>query len=103
MKIIQILSEKIDDEIHDSAEYAKLALENKALYPGLAEVFYTLSLEEMKHMAMLHAEVTKLIDEYRRSKGEPPANMLAVYDYLHKKSIEKAQEAKNYQVLFKGV
>ena len=103
MKIIEILSEKIDDEIHDSTEYAKLALEQKAVRPGLAEAFYSLSLEEMKHMAILHAEVTKLIDEYRRTNGEPPATMLAVYDYLHKKSIEKAQEAKNYQNLYKGV
>lgn len=50
---------------------------------------------------MLHNEVVKIIDEFRKTKGEPPAQMMAVYDYLHKKHIEQAKEAKLLQAMYK--
>ena len=56
-----------------------------------------LSGEEMRHMQMLHNQVVKLIDNYRRTEGEPPASMLAVYDYLHQKFIDHAKEIKVMQ------
>jgi len=101
MKIIEELSEYIDEEINDSCKYGKLALEWKTKKRNLADVFYTLSIEELHHMQMLHGEVVRLIEEYRQTNGEPPANMLAVYDYLHKKQIEHAGEAKSYQMMYK--
>lgn len=101
MKIIRELSELIEEEISDSCKYAKLALEWKDKKRDLADTFYTLSLEEMRHMQMLHNEVTKLIEEHRRTKGEPPGVMLEVYDYLHKRNIEKAGDVKSLQTLYK--
>ena len=70
-------------------------------YPDLAQTLYDLSQEEMGHMARLHTAVTNIIEQYRKTKGEPPADMLAVYNYLHKKQIEKAAEVKNLQGMFK--
>ena len=66
-------------------------------------MFYTLSTQEDSHQAALHAEVVKIIEQYRRSKGEPPANMLAVYDYLHKQAIENLAEARRYQDIYKSL
>lgn len=42
-------------------------------------------------MHMLHRNVIRLIEEVRREKGEPPADMMAVYEYLHRCAIRNAE------------
>ena len=101
MKIIEYLSEKIEDEIEDATDYAKNAIADKVMYPWLSEVLYSISTDECKHKQMLHDAVVRLIKEYRERTGEPPADMLARYDYLHKKHIEAAKEAKLYQDIYR--
>ena len=102
MKLIEKLSEKISEEIHDAKCYVKMALEVKDEHPELARTLYNISSQEMEHMSMLHNAVVDLIEAYKAEKGEPPASMLAVYDYLHKKQIEAAAEVKSMQGMFKG-
>ena len=101
MKIIEKLSENIEDEIDDSKKYIKMALHNKEEHPELSGVFYELSVAEMGHMEMLHKQVTQLINKYKAEHGEPPAAMLAVYNFLHNKQIEKVAEIKVLQEQFK--
>ena len=55
----------------------------------------------MRHVDLLHAEVVKLIEEYRKKSGDPPASMLAVYEYLHEKHIKEANEVKMYQAQYR--
>jgi hypothetical protein len=101
MKVIKLLEELIEEEIHDVKKYAKLAIEYKEDNPGLAQVFYNLSVQEDAHQANLHSEVVKIIEEHRRMHGEPPASMMAVYEYVHKKHIDKLAEARTYQEMYK--
>lgn len=102
MKIIRDLEELIEEEVSDVKKYAKMAAELKHEHPGLAQVLYTISTQEDTHQSALHTEVVKIIEEYKRTKGEPPAAMMAVYDFMHKRHIEKMAEARRYQELYKN-
>lgn len=102
MKIIEKLSDKIEEEINDAKCYVKMALEHKEEHRELADTLFTISMQEMNHMKMLHDQVTAIIEDYRKQKGEPPAAMLAVYDYLHKRQIDKANQVKVYQDMYRN-
>lgn len=97
MRIIKRLSEYIEEELEDSEKYILKAMEYKESWPEVASTLYVLSLEEMKHMQLLHDQVTKIIENYRKEKGEPPEPMMAIYEYLHKKFIHKSKEIKIMQ------
>ena len=56
MKIIEKLSCLIDEEIDGACGYAKLALKYKDERPQLAQTFYSLTVDEMKHIDILHDE-----------------------------------------------
>ena len=101
MKIIEKICDFIDDEICGVKDYAKMAIELKEEYPTISAAFFDMSKEEAKHMNILHDMATKIIEKYRSDHGDPPADMLAVYDYLHKKSMDKYAEAKRYQEMYK--
>ncbi len=101
MKEVKLLMEHIDDELEDAHTYAELAVEYKATDPELADLFCKLSGEEMNHMNALHKAVVGRIESYRSKKGEPPEAMMAVYEFLHKRDIEKAEEVGVLQAMYK--
>ena len=102
MKQIRDLGEMIEDEIHDIKKYAKMAAHVKDENPGLAQTLYNISVQEDSHQAALHNEVVKIIEEHRRTHGEPPASMMAVYDYMHKRHIDDLADARKYQDVYKS-
>ena len=101
MKIIKKLSDYIHEEIHDAGKYAESALIYKEDYPDVAAAMYLLSMEEIHHMQILHNLVTQIISDYRKEKGEPPADMLAIYNYVHEKLICEEKEVKIMQQMYK--
>ena len=94
MTIIKKISEMIEDELEGAEHYAKCAIKHREEHPTLAKTMYDIATDEMRHVDLLHAEVVKIIKTYREKNGEPPAAMMAVYDYLHDKQIEEAAEVK---------
>ena len=101
MNILKCLSEKIEDELTDASDYVDMAMKWKADHPDTAELFYSLSIDEMGHMEQLHQAVQDIITEYRQKNGEPPKDMMVLYDYLHEKHIATATQIKVKQGMFK--
>lgn len=100
MLIIKSIVSKIDDELMDAEKYINCAFKVKEKYPMLADTYYKLSLEEMNHMSMLHAQVTSIINDYKKS-NPVPEGMQVLYDYLHEREIEWATKIKVKQEQYK--
>lgn len=101
MEIIELLNDHIEDELEDACTYARLALEYKERDPDVAKLFWELSNEEVSHMDRLHKAVVTKIDQYRREHGEAPAGMTALYDYLHRRQMDKAGKVAALQGRYK--
>ncbi len=101
MTEIKLLMEHIEDELDDACTYAKLALEYKNTDPEMAKLFSNLSSEEMNHMNLLHNSVVSHIENYKRTKGEPPEGMKYLYEYVHKRDMDRAEKVAALQAMFK--
>lgn len=90
MKVIEKLENFIDSEIHDAEVYAKCALKYKESDPTLAKLFYDLSTEEMRHMDLLHGEVVRQIEQYRKARvNRPPPCRLSMIICTRSKSTKQ--------------
>ena len=96
MKVIAKIIDMIQDELDGAEEYALSAMKWKKDYPKLSEKLHELASTEMQHSRILHDAVTNLIDTYRSEHGEPPSDMLAIYNYEHEKAIKQAAEIRSY-------
>lgn len=102
MLIIKKLCKMIKEELSDAEKYARCALNHKEDDKNLADTFYTLANEELRHMDMLHTQVVRIINDYRIKNGNPPEGMMAIYDYLHEEQIEAEQEVRILLSRYKG-
>lgn len=101
MKKIEMLVDMIDEELSGAENYIRKALDYKEKDKELAETFYRLSGDEMTHVDTLHKQVAEIIMDYKRKNGEPPAVMEALYEYLHKRHMAKAEKITNMQNMYK--
>jgi len=100
MKIIKVMSEKIKEELKDAEAYIDLAMEWKKDQTEAADLFRELSAEEMGHVDKLHTAITAMIRAYRETNGEPPAGMMAIYEYMHEQQIADAMRIKVKQKMY---
>lgn len=101
MEIIKKIYEQIEDELEGGLEYAEEAVKHREDFPAIAKTWYEISMAEVGHVNLLHKHVVTLIAEHRAKHGEPPEAMMAVYNFLHERSINKMEEIKRYQEMFR--
>lgn len=100
MQVIKCLSEDIEKTLDAAEEAIKMAIMYKEEYPIAAKSFYAKSVALMESLKPQHEAVVGLIDNYKKDKGEPPAPMMAIYNYMHERHINKAAAIKNLQDMY---
>lgn len=100
MKIIKCLSEDIECTLDMAEDDIKKAMMYKDEYPIAAKAFYTKSVMLMDSIKPQHDAVVGLIEGYKKEKGEPPEAMMAVYNYMHERHINKAAAIKALQEMY---
>ena len=101
MKMIKKIIDQIYDELEGAEEYIECAMKEKTEHPNIANMYYEMSLMEMSHVDKLHGAVVTLINESKAKGEEPPAHMMAIYEYEHEKIMEEATEIKVMQEMYK--
>ena len=94
MKLISDLVDTMMEEVHDAKHRIKKAYELKAEYPEIAKREYDIAVQELMHADKDHASAVELITAYRKSNGEPPADMLAIWNEKHEKYMDKYAKVK---------
>ena len=100
MKVIKCLSENIEKTLDAADTNIMKAIQYKDEFPLAAKAFYNQSVMLMDSIKGQHDAVVALIDAYKKEKGEPPAPMMAIYNYLHERQMRKAAEVKNLQEMY---
>ena len=95
MKVIKCLSEDIEATLDMAEENIKKAIMYSTESPVAAKAFYMKSVTLMDSIKPQHDAVVALIEGYKKEKGEPPAPMMAIYDYMHERHIAKAAAIKS--------
>lgn len=62
MQIPSGMPELIAEEANDAMKYAGLAMQHKADYPDLADMFMQLSTEELRHMQMISGKMAGMVE-----------------------------------------
>lgn len=92
---IRQLIEWMDEELEGAECYAKAAVGMKADMPARAKTLADMAQAELGHYDKLHGMVVEEIAAYRKESGEPPAGMLAVYDWKHADLIDHMAKVKS--------
>lgn len=102
MKIIEKLSDQLEEELKGADKYIECAMKYKDNDVLLAKMYADMSTDELKHVMNIHDSVVRLINEYKNGGEVVPPEMQAIYDYLHERHIEKFNEIKLKQTVYRG-
>ena len=94
MKILGTMADMIDGELKQAECYVNEALDNQEEYPDVSNDYISLAQGNLDRVNALHNRSTKLIEAERKEHGDPPESMLKVYEYLHRKHIERAADVR---------
>lgn len=94
MKILTHLIEKAHDTMEEIEWYGEKALHYKMEHKMLADTYNKIADMHITIYDMLHKQMVDLIEEYKRTGNNVPAEMLVIWDYEHKKLIKEFAEVK---------
>lgn len=100
MKEIKDMSRTVEEILESADKNIRLAVLYKEDSPETSKLYYNKANEELNSIKPFHDRVVNIIKAYRAEKGEPPAPMMAIYNYEHEKHLDKHALIKKYQELY---
>lgn len=100
MKIIKEIIDDMMNEVDDAEHRIKRAAEFKPLYPEISRRESDIAVQELTHADKDHCSVTELIEEYKKTKGTPPAYMLEFWKNEHDEYMERYARVKSMIDMF---
>lgn len=94
MKAIQIIVNHMDDTLDEANEYYKDYIIYKDEHPMLASTALDMAKTHLELYSKWHIVVTNMINEYKKTKGEPPETMKSLWNYKHEKLMEDYDKLK---------
>lgn len=94
MKILKDLIKKADDTLDEIEWYSEKALMYREDNKAVADIYNKIADMHVTIYDMLHKQMVDLIEQKKRDGHQPPAEMLAIWDYEHEKLIREFKEAK---------
>ena len=101
MDEIKDLFELVDDELQDAMKYAKKAMDKKATCPADAELYYSLSLEEIKHKQSLHNRAVNKMHDFIEKHPEKEDIVKEVFDALNERTVDWENSIRVYQAMYR--
>ena len=101
MERLKLLFSLIDDELADSMKYGEKAMHYKDTDPAMAELFYSLSLEELKHKSMLHNQLVKEMQSCIEEDPDKEITINAIYDVLNERQVEWENSIRMYHSTYR--
>lgn len=89
MKWIKDITEDMMEEVHDAKHRIERAMEFKPFYPDIAQRESEIATSELNHADKDHKSVVEIIEEFKKTKGEPPEYMLEFWNSEHKRYMEE--------------
>ena len=94
MKKIAMIVKDIKEELEGAEHYAKLAAQYKDEDKSLADAYADMASQELGHVDKLHAQVVRVIKEYRDAGNTPPEAMMAVWNWEHEAMVSHTAKVK---------
>lgn len=94
MRKIAMIVKDIKDELEGAEHYAKMAAQYKDEDKALADAYAEMASQELSHVDKLHAQVVRVIKEYRDAGNKPPEAMMAVWDWEHEDMVSHTAKIK---------
>lgn len=94
MKILKDLIDKSEDTLEEVEWYAEKSLILKMQHRQLADLYNKLAEIHINIYEMMHQQMVAIIDEYRKTGQEVPAQMQAIWEYKHKELVKHFAELK---------
>ena len=95
MRVIKKIIEHLDNTLDEANEYYTDYVMYKDEYPKVSMTALEMAKVHLDLYSKWHQVIVSLINDYKVTSGEPPKEMMTIWNYEHEKLIEHYEDLKS--------